>query len=294
MTHVVTLVTCRRWPDLSSSDRRYAEALRVRNCVVQVAPWNGARTPFINAQAVVLRANWDYHHELAAFTAWLTWLEQGGIPVFNSASLVRWNLDKRYLLALAGAGVLIPATRVVSPEPTAVARAMRAAGWRRAVAKPVIGASGHNVWLIEDGAEATLALLRGLSPSPGEAYLLQEFIPEVQAGELSCVFFDGVFSHAFLRVPSRGEFRVNSQYGGRLMPAYPPATVVRQARAVLDCLPEVPLYARVDGVVRAGQLLVMELELNEPALALDLAPHAAERFATATLRRLQRWWYSKP
>jgi glutathione synthase/RimK-type ligase-like ATP-grasp enzyme len=287
MTATITLVTCRRWPDLSASDQLYAEALRARGCTVRAAPWNGPKTPFLETGAVVLRANWDYHHELTAFTNWLTWLEHSGVRLFNQAPLVRWNLDKRYLLELAGAGMAVPVTRVISPDPTAVARALQEEGWRRAVLKPTVGASGHNVRLVEGGAEA--AALADLSSSPGMAYLLQEFIPEVQAGELSCVFFDGAFSHAFVRVPPRNEFRVNSQYGGRLMLAHPSATVVRQARAVLDCLPDLPLYARVDGVVRRGQFLLMELELNEPALALNLAPHAADRFAAATVHRLHGW-----
>ncbi|NQW51347.1 MAG: hypothetical protein HQ465_08925 [Rhodospirillales bacterium] len=47
-----------------------------------------------------------------------------------------------------------------------------------------------------------------------------------------------------------------------------------------------PLYARVDGVVRDGVLIVIEVELLEPALAMDFAPSSAERFAEATMRRL--------
>ena len=47
-----------------------------------------------------------------------------------------------------------------------------------------------------------------------------------------------------------------------------------------------PLYARVDGVVRDGTLIVIEVEVLEPALAMDVDPPSAERFAEATLRRL--------
>jgi hypothetical protein len=61
-----------------------------------------------------------------------------------------------------------------------------------------------------------------------------------------------------------------------------------QARSVLAALPELPLYARVDGVLRDGRLLLMELELIEPGLALNVDPASADRFAAATLRRLGR------
>ena len=52
-----------------------------------------------------------------------------------------------------------------------------------------------------------------------------------------------------------------------------------------------PLYARVDGVVRdreqGSQLIVIEVEALEPALFMEFDPVSAERFAEETLRRLQ-------
>ena len=280
----VTIATCSRWPELSASDRLYAEALAERGLAVRAALWNGPDAPFACADAVLLRSTWDYHHELDAFVAWLERLRQGGTRVFNPVELVRWNLDKRYLLDLAAGGVALPGTCVVAPEAAAVARAMAATGWERAVLKPAAGASGHLVRLVRREAVATA--LDGLDPAAGRPYLLQEFMPEVRAGELACVFFNGDFSHAFARVPAADEFRVNSQYGGRLEPRVPGADVVHQARAVLDALAQLPLYARVDGVLRDGRFILMELELIEPGLALDLAPDAADRFADATLQRL--------
>lgn len=55
---------------------------------------------------------------------------------------------------------------------------------------------------------------------------------------------------------------------------------------MLGTLAETPLYARVDGVLRGRQFILMELELIEPGLALHFDPHAADRFADAALRRL--------
>ena len=284
MASRVTIATCNRWPNLSASDHLYAEALAERRLTVRAAPWNGPGEPFAGADAVVLRSNWDYHHEPEAFVAWLERLQRGGTQVFNPVDLVRWNLDKRYLLDLAARGVVLPRMRVVAPEASAVMQVMAAAGWEQAVLKPAVGASGHLVQLVR--REAPADALDGLDPAAGRPYLLQEFIPEVRAGELACVFFEGEFSHAFARVPPAEEFRVNSQYGGRTEAREVPTMVVQQARVVLDALPQVPLYARVDGVLRDGRFLLMELELNEPGLALDLVPGAADRFADATVRRL--------
>jgi hypothetical protein len=171
----ILIARCNRWPELSASDRLYADALIARGSEVDAAPWNGPPEPFRSADVVVLRSTWDYHYELDRFATWLDDLERRGVPVYNSPDLVRWNLT--------------------------------------------------------------------------------------------------------------GEFRVNSQYGARLEPASPAESVVRQARAVLDALPVMPLYARVDGLPRADGFMLMELELIEPGLALELAEGAADRFAEATIRR---------
>jgi hypothetical protein len=61
--------------------------------------------------------------------------------------------------------------------------------------------------------------------------------------------------------------------------------VTEQGATALRALPEVPLYARVDGVVRDGQLIVIEVEVLEPALFLEFDPPSAERFAAATVAR---------
>ena len=116
--------------------------------------------------------------------------------------------------------------------------------------------------------------------------LVQEFLPEIAEGELSLVYFDGVFSHAIRKRPPKGEFRSNSRYGPTRHPETPPIDVTDQGAACLRTLPELPLYARVDGVLRDGQLIVLEVEVLEPALFMEFDPLSAERFADATLKRL--------
>jgi glutathione synthase/RimK-type ligase-like ATP-grasp enzyme len=282
----IVIATCSRWPDLSASDRLYAEALTARGCAVAAAPWNRLPEPFHAADAVVLRSTWDYHYELGRFTAWLDDLERRGVPVYNPPDLVRWNLAKSYLLDLGARGVPVPSTHIVRRDPAAVAAAFALTGWDRAVVKPAAGASGHNVRLVE--RREIDAVLSGLQPDgDADRLVVQEFLPEIrETGELACVFFDGQFSHAFWRRPAPGEFRVNSQYGAWLEPTSPAEATVGRARAVLDALPVTPLYARVDGLPRADAFLLMELELIEPGLALELAEGAADRFAEATIRRL--------
>jgi hypothetical protein len=105
-------------------------------------------------------------------------------------------------------------------------------------------------------------------------------------GEWSLMFFGGKFSHAVLKTPLPGDFRVQSDFGGKSRSAEPPAFVLECAvRAVQAVTPT--LYARVDGVVNQAQFRIMELELIEPALFLSSHPAAPERFADAIANALR-------
>ena len=83
-------VTCATWPAISESDGLVARALAGRGAAVTPRAWNDAAARFDGFDAVVFRSNWDYHHDLAGFTAWLDGLERGGTRVLNAPSLVRW------------------------------------------------------------------------------------------------------------------------------------------------------------------------------------------------------------
>src|SRR5579883_470803 len=142
----IVLATCNAWPELAAGDAPLARALAERHGVeVRTARWNAAedRALFAAADLVVLRSNWDYHHAPAAFVAWLGWLDALGTPVFNQPALVRWNLDKGYLLELAGRGANVPRTLVVENEPAAIRAAVAGFGGAPVVLKPAVGASGH-------------------------------------------------------------------------------------------------------------------------------------------------------
>lgn len=95
------------------------------------------------------------------------------------------------------------------------------------------------------------------------------------------MFFGSQYSHAVLKRPSPGDFRVQPHLGGTLIPADPGPSLIRQAAAIAAAVEADLLYARVDAIERAGQLLLMELELIEPDLFFTEHPQATARFADA-------------
>jgi glutathione synthase/RimK-type ligase-like ATP-grasp enzyme len=264
-------------------------ALEHRGVAVAGLPWNGDDQRFGDFDAVIFRSDWDYHHRIDAFRAWLDRLDATGVPVWNPTRLVRWNLSKRYLLELAAAGVPTVPTVVLDDDVAGQLPAVLAQrGWLSAVVKPVVSASAHGATLIRDGhiAPITAALADGSIRQP---VLVQPFVEEiVTRGEWSVVLIDGEVTHTVLKRPGAGDFRVQPSHGGSAEALAAPADVLAAAHRAVAALPVPPLYARIDGVQTRDDFAVMEVEVHEPGLAFTLAPAAAERFAEAIVRRLRR------
>ena len=283
----ICFVTCRTWPQISESDRLVQQALEARGATVEARAWNAAGADWDGFDAIVLRSNWDYHFDPEAFLGWLDRLERAGARIWNPPALVRWNLTKGYLLELARAGVPTVATVILEDETRAGIEAVMAArGWSRVVMKPVISASAHDTRLVSGATidEAVAALASGEIRRP---VLVQPFVEEIQTrGEWSLVFIDALMTHAVLKRPAPGEFRVQPRLGGTVETPAPPDEVRAVAQAALAALPVPPLYARIDGVETAAGFQIMEVEVNEPGLFFPYAPAAALRFAEALLRRV--------
>src|SRR6185369_7208054 len=159
-------------------------------------------------------------------------------------------------------------------------------GWRKAIVKPVLGASAHDATLVElgDCSAVAAAIDDGRLRRP---LLLQPFIEEIKTrGEWSLVFIEGALTHAMVKRPGPGDFRVQQHHGGTSARAQAPPALERAGIMALEALPFAPLYARVDGVETGDGFLVMEVEVHEPGLFFPAALEAAHAFAEAILRRL--------
>jgi len=240
-------------------------------------------------QGVVVRSCWDYHHRLEEFLAWVAWLERAGIPLWNPPAVLRWNSHKGYLRDLAARGVPIVPTRWLGRgEPVDLPMLLEDAGWRDAVMKPAVSASASGTWRTSTEAAAGDQARLGELLRAGDV-MVQPFVSEVRdRGEWSILFLGGQLSHAVLKRPAEGDYRVQWEFGGRAVTAAPPPTLVADAEAVMAAVPGDPVYARVDGVERDGRLVLMELELIEPHLFLGWDDGAAGRLAGGLLALLAR------
>jgi glutathione synthase/RimK-type ligase-like ATP-grasp enzyme len=280
----VALVTCRKLPGLTDDDRLLLPALERRGAAVEAAVWDDPAVDWKRFDRVALRSVWDYHLRAEEFDAWLAARAHDGGTVWNPAALVRWNAHKGYLRALAAAGVATIQTEWLARSlPARLGGLMDARSWRDVVVKPAVSASAHRTFRVaREDADARQPDLDAILAT-GDA-LVQPFASEITTdGEWSLLFFGGAFSHAVRKRPAASDFRVQEELGGRAETEVPAPRVVEQAAAALAAAPGRTAYARVDGIVRDGVFVLMELELIEPVLYLSRHPQAPDRLAAAVL-----------
>jgi glutathione synthase/RimK-type ligase-like ATP-grasp enzyme len=284
----VALVTYRGLPNLSHDDRLLLAPLAARGVRAEPAAWDDPAVAWDSYDALIIRSTWNYHKAYEAFLSWIDHVEALGVPMWNPPAILRWNADKTYLRDLASSGVNVVPTRWVAPTgTTSLAELVAHAGWSDVVVKPTVSASAYETWRVagrdvtsEDESRFQRLAARG-------SVIVQPFVPELQRdGEWSLFFLGGEYSHAALKRPRAGDFRVQPEHGGTVESKPAPPHLIAAASAVTAHIPGPWLYARVDGCEVDGQLLLIELELLEPWLFLEAEPAVAERFAEAICRVL--------
>ena len=281
---VVAFVTCEDVPSLADDDRMTADVLFTRGVTVQAVRWDAPGIGWAAFAAVVIRSTWDYHLRPDRYRRWLRDRAADGTNLWNPPRAVLANVHKGYLSALEARGIPVVPTVHLPAAPGRVLRdVLEARGYDDVVIKPAVSANARGTWRASR-ASAGADRDRFEAQSRAEDLLVQPFLREVAGeGEWSLMFFRGAFSHAVRKQPPIGEFRVQEQYGGGAIAADPPASLVEQARAVLAAAGDDLLYARVDGIRRGDDFLLMELEINEPTLFLAMSPGAPVRFADAVM-----------
>ena len=297
MNTTVAFVTCKHRAALTPDDVLAAAALReAAGIEVTALPWDAPDAPWEAFSLVVLRSTWDYFHRPAEFSHWLKDMQRRQVKILNPPELALWNAEKTYLRELAPQVPIVPTFWVDRSGHVELADVLRREDWRMAVVKPTVSGTAFETWTtspVQAADPDEQSRLERLLQTGG--MMIQPYLEEIATrGEWSIVFFDGNYSHAVLKKPAPGDFRVQTDFGGTWQALTPPDALIEHAHKVLIIASEAtrqatPLYARVDGVEsqRDGQFLLMELELIEPALFFAADPaHAPQRFVRALLNRL--------
>jgi len=251
-----------------------------RGWQVETFAWNRSGVDWRRYDLVVIRSTWDYQHHAEKFLEVLEKIEQSGVRLENGSEIARWNMPKTYLRDLASRGIDIVPTfwreRLGAGELPPLFEELRS---NEAVIKPVMSANAEGAWRLDRARVALLApeieayfANRPLMLQPFERGIVEE-------GEFSMMYFNGTHSHSILKVPKRGDFRVQEEHGSEVIPIVPEPALLAAGDAAIAAVGQKLLYARAD-LVRSGDgFRLMELELVEPALYLRTDPAAPDRFA---------------
>jgi hypothetical protein len=268
-------------------DALAVDALRARGHEVDEVPWSRPGVDWPGYALVVVRTPWDYTERPVAFLEVLAAIEARGVALENERSVIAWNLHKGYLRDLEARGVpIVPTTWGVGADSLLALRDRMSA---RFVVKPVVGANARDTFVIDASADDA-AMARIASIYASREWMAQPFVRSVvEDGEYSLIYFSGRLSHAIVKSPSPGDFRVQEEHGGIIRPIEPPPDLRAAADRALESLPGSLLQARIDLVrLDDGTPALMEAELIEPSLYFRMHPDAPRSFADAVEARLSR------
>jgi glutathione synthase/RimK-type ligase-like ATP-grasp enzyme len=254
------------------------EELARRGWQVDEVPWT-RDAAWEQYACVVVRTTWDYQSDCAGFLRALERIA-AATALWNPLDLIRWNIEKTYLGQLAARGVPIVPTTFGRGSPLRALAALRGGH----VLKPVVSANADDTFVIEDGRVAADAPDLA-ARFADHAWMLQPFVGSVLSeGEHSLFYFANRYSHAVVKRPKPGDFRVQEEHGGHIAAEEPAGDLRAVAEAVLAALGRPLLQARVDLVrLDDGSPALMELELIEPSLYFRTDGGAAARFADALI-----------
>lgn len=254
---------------------------------VQNIPWN-QETDWDQFDLVVIRSPWDYQNHLIEFLRVLYKINQSKAILLNPLELVHWNINKSYLFELEDKGVeLVPTIKPSILQLSDIQEAFKAFETEELIVKPLIGANADDTYRLKISEEHSWPMV--LPPFKNKVGILQPFIPNIiHEGEFSLIYFQGKLSHTILKTVGAGDFRVQEEHGGGVIPiSKPEPALVKAAEKAMAALPQEPFYARVD-LVRTpnNSFALMELELIEPCLYFRFDPDSPKVFANL----LDEYW----
>lgn len=258
------------------------EPLKAHGWLAEQVSWRKTDVDWSQYAVVVVRSTWDYQSDAAGFLACLDRIEASSARLENPLALIKWNISKDYLRDLQQQGInIVPTLWFESFNLQDVLPGFEHFASDKLVIKPLISANADYTYRLTEPSLSAMQqqLTQEFASRP---FMLQPFLPAiVEEGEYSLFYFAGNYSHAILKRPKSGDFRVQEEHGGVLQSITPCDDMLTCARHVLAALPAEALYARIDLVRHQGEFALMEIELIEPSLYFNMDPQAAQRFADA-------------
>lgn len=282
--------------DFEAYDHLIEPHLQRLGWLTETVSWRRKNVDWGRFDVVLIRTPWDYQDDAGAFINVLSDIEKSTARLENALDIVKWNIDKIYLQELESQGVSLVPTIWCNKLSGAQLSSETLDNWfdefgvDQIILKPRISANADNTFWIKQSSSYDINALEYAFSNRN--FMVQPFVSAViEEGEYSLFYFDGQYSHAILKTPKRGDFRVQEEHGGRLKRIDPEPQLLQAAEkcmAGINTLHQRPLYARLDLVQFGGEFVLMEAELIEPSLYFNMDPNSAETFANAFVAKMAR------
>ena len=242
--------------------------------------WDDATFDWSTTKYILFRTTWDYFDRYPEFSTWLNKVSKQ-TKLLNSEKIIRWNIDKHYLLDLQKNGVHICESYFVeASESKNLQELAKQHKLTNFVLKPCISGGGRHTYKInQKNISEYEEIFSKLIVK--EAIILQPFQHNiVDKGEISLMVLNGKFTHAVLKIAKKGDFRVQDDFGGTVHNYTPTQSEIEFAENAIKACVELPIYARIDIFTdNNGKLAIAEIELIEPELWFRNHPKAADELA---------------
>ena len=282
----VAILTTDKLEEFFVYDHMIDEPMREMGWETEEVSWLDTTVKWDQYDVVIIRSPWDYQSDPEAFMACLKKIDSSKAVLENNFNLVNWNISKDYLKDIQEKNIpIVPTLWSTAYDHQALLASFDEFSAEEIVIKPLISANADDTYRMnKEQAESQKQQLQSVFAS--KPHMIQPFMNEiVYEGEYSLFYFNGEYSHCIVKVPKRGDFRVQEEHGGVLRSVDPHPKLLQISEKVIKALPESSLYARIDLVRTDSGFAVMEIELIEPSLYFNMDLDSPQRFVDAFISR---------
>ena len=243
--------------------------------------WESRNIDWDQYKSVIIRSTWNYQEKFENFIKVLSEIDTSSAFLYNSIDIVKWNINKQYLNDLEEKKIeIVPSMFYMNFNSKEIYELFSSFNSKKLIIKPCISANADFTYILDQNSFNDIIDTLKVFFKKRE-FIIQPFIENIKfEGEYSLIFFGNKLSHALLKTPKNGDFRVQEEHGGILKSIInPEIDLIKFGERVIENLPEPCLYSRVDIVKHNNKFLLMEVELIEPSLYFNMDSKSSSRFA---------------
>lgn len=276
----IGILTCEKLADLHYDDKKLISAFKQHDIEASPVVWD-QENEWQNYDCVIIRTPWDYARRWDEFQPVLIEIANK-TKLIHSREMIQWNADKTYLQKIGNDQIKkIPTLHFKNFSTESFEQSFQELNVEEIVFKPHVGASGVDTFRV------TKDQVQEVDNLFGREVLAQPFLKSiVEKGEYSLIYFGHKFSHAVLKSPKNGEFRVQEEHGGEVERFHPTVEQIKAGEDFLNGLDFSFAYARVDIAIEPNDIFLMELEVIEPELFFRFSDNGEEKYAAAIMNQL--------